>query len=92
MLRRVRTRAAEAAAELLSRHADAGRMTRVFERVQTARARVEEVEGALLHFWLLPARDDLRALRRRLHRLRREIRAVEQELGRLEGLVDEDRT
>lgn len=78
-------------AEVLTRHGRTERVTRALERVQAARARVAEVEGALLHFWLLPAREDLRAVRRRVHRLRREVRTLEAEISALERLVEERR-
>lgn len=91
MFRRLRSRAADATVRVLSR-GDAERMAQAIEQVQHARARVEEVEGAILHFWLLPSRADLRTLRRRVQRLRRELRAVEGELSRLEALVEDEQS
>jgi polyhydroxyalkanoate synthesis regulator phasin len=89
MLRRLRGRALDRLARLLDAYGDGDGLARGLERVQAARGRLEEVEEAGLHFWLLPARSDLRALRRRVHRLRREVRTLEAEIGRLEAILGE---
>lgn len=74
----------------LESYGDPDRFAHRLERLQRTRARIEEVEAAALHFWLLPARGDLRAVRRRVHRLRREVRALENEVGQLEAIIGGD--
>ena len=72
MLGGARRRTRDAFAAWLDRTGDPARIGRAVSRAQTTRVRLSEVEEALLHFWLLPAREDLRSLRRRVRRLRRE--------------------
>lgn len=77
------------AASLIARHGEDVDFGRALHRVQRNRARVSEVEASVLHFWLLPAREDLQTLRRRVHRLRAEVGALEGAVERLERALDE---
>lgn len=86
----LRARAGRLAADFLTSWGSSRVVGRSLERVQVARDRIEEIEGAFLHFWLLPSREDLRTLRRRVHRVRKEVRALETEVGRLEAMVEGD--
>lgn len=89
MLDELRARVGGTALEAYRRLGGHDRAESALAEMQTTRERVEEIEGALLHFWLLPSRQDLRALRRRVHRLRREVRALESEVGRVERLLED---
>ncbi|MEL6189938.1 MAG: hypothetical protein AAFU79_35385 [Myxococcota bacterium] len=89
MLDELRARVGWTALRAYRRLGGGERAEAALQSVQATRERVEEIEGALLHFWLLPSRADLRTLRRRVHRLRREVRALEGELARVERLLEE---
>ena len=77
-------------AEWLARNGSSEGLGQVVARVQRTRAQLSDIEEAVLHFWLLPARDDLRSLRRRVIRLRRDLSALDEELARIETLVEDD--
>ncbi len=75
-------------AGVLSAWVDGDAWSRAIDRVQTTRGRIADLEAAALHFCLLPSREDLRVVRRRVHRVRREMSALEAELERLEAAVE----
>ena len=62
-------------------------MTRMFGRVQAVRSRVQDVQEALLHSANLPARSDVRRLRKKVLKLRCQVRALEDEVAELEKLT-----
>ncbi len=57
----------------------------VLASVQQVRVLVEDVQGAALHFFALPNRQDVRRLQRRMVALRRKVQAVDAALDRLEA-------
>ncbi|MEQ8272712.1 MAG: hypothetical protein RMA76_41605 [Deltaproteobacteria bacterium] len=65
-------------------HYRTDRLVEMLATVQSLRAAVEDVQGAVLHFAALPTRQDVRKLRRRVGGLRRRVAELDLALARLE--------
>ena len=59
-------------------------LIRALASVQELRGSVEEVQAAILHFYALPTRQDVRQLQRRVVGLRRRVAELDLAIARLE--------
>ncbi len=90
MLRQFRVGLTEQLTHWVAEYGSAEKLSQGLAGIQRKRRQVEELQGALLHFWLLPSRQDVKELRRKLLRLRRRSQRLSEQLEELEKRLSED--
>ena len=84
-----KARAASTVARVLSRYANADRLSSAAARLEHWRTVFDEAAGALWHFAALPSKRDLRLLQRRVSALKQRVEELDAIVGKLEAISDQ---